>query len=56
MKNDMEGLCKLREIKSRSISPENFGGEKGRGGMAEEGTGVPLTSQEIGKSFVSGDR
>jgi|GEM_PF-5854905 len=48
MKNDMEGLCKLREIKSRSISPENFGGEKGRGGMAEEGTGVPYASDQSG--------
>ena len=50
MKNDMEGLCKLREIKSRSISPENFGGEKGRGGMAEEGTGVPY-ARDLGRGW-----
>jgi hypothetical protein len=29
----------LRDAESRSISPENFTGEKGRGGMATEGTG-----------------
>jgi hypothetical protein len=30
---------------SRSISPENFGGEKGQGGMATEGTGKHAASQ-----------
>ena len=33
-------LSRLSDAKSRSISPENFTGEKGRGGMAVEGTGA----------------
>jgi len=32
-------LSLLSKAKSRSISPENFNGEKGKGGMATEGTG-----------------
>jgi hypothetical protein len=33
-------LPRLSSAKSRSISPENFTGEKGRGGMATDGTGA----------------
>src|SRR5215217_8451427 len=33
-------LHRLSRAKTRSISPENFTGEKGRGGMATEGTGA----------------
>jgi hypothetical protein len=33
-------LSLLSDAESRSISPENFTGEKGRGGMATEGTGA----------------
>jgi len=33
-------LARLSSARSRSISPENFTGEKGRGGMATEGTGA----------------
>ena len=32
-------LSRLSHAKTRSISPENFNGEKGKGGMATEGTG-----------------
>ncbi|TMB78526.1 MAG: hypothetical protein E6J48_12310 [Chloroflexi bacterium] len=32
-------LSRLSHAKSRSISAENFSGEKGKGGMATEGTG-----------------
>ncbi|KAA3656811.1 MAG: DUF2961 domain-containing protein [Calditrichaeota bacterium] len=32
--NSMQNLYKLTEAKTRSISPENFTGEKGKGGMA----------------------
>src|SRR5215218_4514679 len=32
-------IHELRDIDSRSISPENFTGEKGKGGMATKGTG-----------------
>ncbi len=33
-------LYRLSGARTRSISPENFSGEKGRGGMATEGTGA----------------
>ena len=36
---NMGNLSLLSDAKSRSISPENFTGEKGKGGMATEGTG-----------------
>ncbi len=36
---NMGNLSKLSNAVSRSISPENFTGEKGRGGMAVTGTG-----------------
>ena len=32
-------LYRVSKAQSRSISPENFTGEKGKGGMATEGTG-----------------
>jgi hypothetical protein len=35
----MGSLSKLSRAKTRSISPENFTGEKGKAGMAVEGTG-----------------
>ena len=37
---DLGNLPRLSHAKSRSISPENFTGEKGKGGMATEGTGA----------------
>ena len=37
----------LSHAKSRSISPENFTGEKGKGGMATEGTGAHA-ARELG--------
>jgi len=37
----MGNLHLLSDAVSRSISPENFTGEKGRGGMATDGTGLP---------------
>ncbi len=36
---DLGNLHRLSPARTRSISPENFTGEKGRGGMATEGTG-----------------
>lgn len=36
---NMGNLSRLSRAKTRSISPENFTGEKGKGGMATEGTG-----------------
>ena len=35
----LHSLAILSDVESRSISPENFTGEKGRGGAATEGTG-----------------
>lgn len=36
---NLSNLYRLSPARTRSISPENFTGEKGRGGMATEGTG-----------------
>lgn len=36
---DMANLYLVTDARTRSISPENFGGEKGKAGMATNGTG-----------------
>ena len=36
---NLGNLSRLSHAQTRSISPENFTGEKGKGGMAVEGTG-----------------
>ena len=41
----LSGLTSLADAKTRSISPENFHGEKGRGAMAVEGTGKECARQ-----------
>jgi Protein of unknown function (DUF2961) len=38
--SNLSNLYRLSAAKTRSISPENFTGEKGKGGMATEGTGA----------------
>jgi len=43
-------LYRLSNAETRSISPENFTGEKGRGGMATEGTGA-RASRELGQGW-----
>ena len=43
-------LSKIQNFESRSISAENFKGEKGKGGMAERGTGSNA-SRELGKGW-----
>jgi len=43
-------LSRLSRAKSRSISPENFTGEKGRGGMATEGTGANA-ARDLGRGW-----
>jgi hypothetical protein len=43
-------LYQLSNAKSRSISPENFTGEKGQGGMATEGTGK-RASRDLGQGW-----
>ncbi len=46
-KSIMGNLSALTDYESRSICPENFTGEKGKGGMATEGTGSG-PSRELG--------
>ncbi|MEZ4620138.1 MAG: glycoside hydrolase family 172 protein [Caldilineaceae bacterium] len=61
-------LARLSNAQSRSISPENFTGEKGKGGMATSGTGAdcardlgqgwklsPSISIEAGETFTLAD-
>ncbi|MDM5329099.1 glycoside hydrolase family 172 protein [Neobacillus sp. CF12] len=43
-------LSRLSNAKTRSISPENFRGEKGKGGIAIEGTGSG-PSRELGQGW-----
>jgi hypothetical protein len=43
-------LSRLSRAKTRSISPENFTGEKGKGGMATEGTGAEC-ARDLGQGW-----
>ena len=43
-------LARLSAAKTRSISPENFSGGKGQGGMATEGTGAQA-ARDLGPSW-----
>src|SRR3954468_227624 len=43
-------LSRLSDARSRSISPENFNGAKGKGGMATKGTGEG-PSRELGQGW-----
>ncbi|HRW09504.1 MAG TPA: DUF2961 domain-containing protein, partial [Caldilineaceae bacterium] len=65
---NLGNLARLSNAQSRSISPENFTGEKGKGGMATTGTGAdcardlgqgwkisPSVSIEPGETFVLAD-
>jgi hypothetical protein len=47
---NLGNLSLLSKAKSRSISPENFTGEKGRGGMATEGTGAAC-ARDLGQGW-----
>src|SRR5262245_39291786 len=40
LENGLSNIYRLSNAKTRSISPENFTGEKGKGGMATQGTGA----------------
>jgi D-arabinan exo alpha-(1,3)/(1,5)-arabinofuranosidase (non-reducing end) len=44
------GLSRLSRARSRSISPENFTGEKGKGGMATDGTGA-RAARDLGQGW-----
>ena len=43
-------VWRIADAETRSISPENFTGEKGRGGMATEGTGAG-PGRELGQGW-----
>jgi len=47
---NMGNLARISDAESRSISPENFTGEKGKGGMATDGTGASY-ARELGKGW-----
>ena len=46
----MGNLARLSSAQTRSISPENFTGAKGRGGMATEGTGATC-ARDLGQGW-----
>jgi hypothetical protein len=48
--NLLGGLVRLSQARSRSVSPENFTGEKGRGGAAAAGTGSD-PARELGPGW-----
>ncbi|WP_347156425.1 glycoside hydrolase family 172 protein [Pontibacter chitinilyticus] len=47
---NLGNIYRLSNAETRSISPENFTGEKGKGGMATEGTGQNA-SRELGQGW-----
>ncbi len=47
---NLGNLCRLSNAQTRSISPENFKGEKGKGGMAVEGTGANC-ARDLGQGW-----
>jgi hypothetical protein len=47
---NLGNIYRLSDAKTRSISPENFTGEKGKGGMATTGTGSNA-SRELGQTW-----
>lgn len=47
---DMSNIYRLSDARTRSISPENFNGAKGKGGMAEKGTGEKA-ARDLGKGW-----
>ena len=47
---NLGNLYRVSSAKSRSISPENFTGEKGKGGMATKGTGAGA-ARELGQGW-----
>ncbi len=48
--SNMGNLFMTSDAKTRSISPENFNGEKGKGGMATEGTGKDA-AHDLGQTW-----
>ncbi len=48
--SNLSDLTKLSNARTRSISPENFSGEKGKGGMATQGTGANC-ARDLGQGW-----
>jgi hypothetical protein len=48
--SNLNNIFQLSDAKTRSISPENFNGEKGKGGMATTGTGTG-PSRDLGQGW-----
>ncbi|CAN5427228.1 DUF2961 domain-containing protein [soil metagenome] len=48
--SNLSNIFQLSDAKTRSISPENFNGEKGKGGMATTGTGAG-PSRDLGQGW-----
>ena len=48
--SNLDDIAKLSCARSRSVSPENFTGEKGKGGMATEGTGAGC-ARDLGQGW-----
>ncbi|MBR5453655.1 MAG: DUF2961 domain-containing protein [Clostridia bacterium] len=48
--DNMSNLSRLINAKSRSVSAENFTGEKGKGGMATDGTGA-ANARDLGQGW-----
>ena len=44
------GIARLRDVTTRSISPENLDGGKGGGGRASEGTGA-YAARDLGPGW-----
>ncbi len=50
IESNMSNIYRLSDAKTRSISPENFTGAKGKGGMATKGTGEHA-SRDLGQGW-----
>ena len=50
LETNLGNIFRLSDAKTRSISPENFNGEKGKGGMAATGTGADA-SRDLGQKW-----
>jgi hypothetical protein len=47
----LSGLAHLSDAQTRSISAENFTGEKGKGGMSLTGTALPGAASQLGQGW-----
>ncbi len=48
---DMRALTQLSSDRTFAVSPENFSGEKGQGGRATTGTGIPGPAEQLGQGW-----